>query len=105
MRRGNLPILIAVLLVPIVGMLALSVDVSYSMRKHDELQRAADFAALAGARELVPDANGQQSIENVNERIRDVAQSRLSSLSNFSQRPVLGTSLLKAKPDMTVPEP
>ena len=84
MRRGNLPILIAVLLVPIVGMLAFSVDVSYSMRKHDELQRAADFAALAGARELVPDANGQQSIKKVNERIRDVAQSRLSGLSNFS---------------------
>ena len=65
-------------------MLALSVDVSYSIRKHDELQRAADFAALAGARELVPDADGQQSIEKVNERIRDVAQSRLSSLSDFS---------------------
>ncbi len=83
-RRGNLPILIAVLLVPIVGMLALSVDVSYSMRKHDELQRAADFAALAGARELVPDANGHQNTEKVNDRIRNVAQSRLSSLSNFS---------------------
>lgn len=83
-RTGNLPILVAVLLVPIVGMLALSVDVGYSMRKHDELQRAADLAALAGARHLVPDVVGNQDIELVRAKIQETAQSRLSDLDGFT---------------------
>ena len=83
-RAGNLPILVAVLLVPIVGMLALSVDVGYSMRKHDELQRAADLAALAGARHLVPDVAGNQDLEQVRAKIQETAQSRLSDLDGFT---------------------
>ncbi len=83
-RSGNLPILIAVLLVPIVGMLALSVDVGYSMRKHDELQRAADLAALAGARQLVPNVDGDQDLDGVREKIQETAQNRLSDLDSFT---------------------
>ncbi|MCH1495378.1 MAG: pilus assembly protein TadG-related protein [Rubripirellula sp.] len=65
-------------------MLALSVDVGYSMRKHDELQRAADLAALAGARHLVPDVVGNQDIELVRAKIQETAQSRLSDLDGFT---------------------
>ena len=83
-RRGNLAVLVAVLLVPLVGMLALSVDVGYSMRKHDDLQRAADLAALAGARDLVPDVYGNQDLEKVKDRIKTAAQERLSELDGFA---------------------
>lgn len=86
-RAGNLAVLIAVLLVPIVGMLALSVDVSYSMRKSDELQRAADLAALAGARALAPDVVGTQDLDVVRARISDAAKARLADLPNFTVLP------------------
>lgn len=82
-RTGNLAILVAVLLVPLVGMLALSVDVGYSMRKHDELQRAADLAALAGARDLIPDIDGNQDFDKVRQRIQTAAQDRLSDFNGF----------------------
>ena len=82
-RRGNLAILIAVLLVPVVGMLALSVDVGYSMRKQDELQRAADLAALAGARDLIPDVHGKQDFAAVKNTIKSTSQGRLTDVKGF----------------------
>ncbi len=83
-RTANIAVLIAVLLVPMVGMLALSIDVGYSMRKHDELQRAADSAALAGARELAPNHLGEQDFDMAKARVREIAAKRLGDSAEFN---------------------
>lgn len=51
-RRGATVPLFAVLVVPLLGMLAFSIDVGYIVLVNSELQTAADAAALAGAEKL-----------------------------------------------------
>src|SRR5688572_27756063 len=53
MRRGNIIVLSAVLMVVLMTMIALSVDVGYMYTLQAQLQRSVDAAALAGAGELV----------------------------------------------------
>ncbi len=48
--RGNASILFGLLLLPIVGLIGLSIDYARAMHAHSELQEAADAAAIAGAR-------------------------------------------------------
>jgi len=48
-RRGNVLVLSAVLMIPLMGMVALSVDVGYLLWNQTRLQAAADAAALAAA--------------------------------------------------------
>ncbi len=48
-RRGAVPVLTAVLLIPLLAMLAFSIDVGYMSDGKAELQKAADACALAGA--------------------------------------------------------
>ncbi len=52
-RRGAIAPLTAVLLIPLVAMLAFSVDMGYITHTRNELQAAADAAALAGANQLI----------------------------------------------------
>jgi len=52
-RRGAAAPLIAVLMVPILGMVAFGVDYGYLLTVRSDLQRTADAAALAGAQDLV----------------------------------------------------
>src|SRR5215831_11497988 len=51
-RRGTTVALFALLLVPVMGMLAFSIDVGYMALVRTDLQTAADAAALAGAEKL-----------------------------------------------------
>jgi hypothetical protein len=51
-RRGAVAPMTALLIIPLVGMLAFSVDVGYMVLVQGELQNAADAAALAGAEKL-----------------------------------------------------
>jgi len=51
-RRGAMVPLFAILLIPLVGMMAFSIDVGYMVVVQTELQNAADAAALAGAEKL-----------------------------------------------------
>ncbi len=51
-RRGAVAPLTALLLIPILGMMAFSIDVGYMVVTQAELQNAADAAALAGAEKL-----------------------------------------------------
>jgi Flp pilus assembly protein TadG len=51
-RRGALVPLFAILLIPIMAMLAFSIDVGYICLAKTELQNAADSAALAGVEQL-----------------------------------------------------
>src|SRR5262249_9092619 len=52
-RRGAVAPLTAVLLIPLVAMLAFAVDMGYITHTRNELQAAADAAALAGANQLI----------------------------------------------------
>src|SRR6516165_9910322 len=51
-RRGAIAPLMAVLILPLLGMLAFSIDVGYIVLVQTDLQNAADAAALAGAERL-----------------------------------------------------
>ena len=52
-ERGQTLVLVAVALVSLLGMAALAIDVTTLYVAHGELQRAADAAALAGAKAFV----------------------------------------------------
>ncbi len=51
-RKASIAVLTAVMTVPILGMLAFSIDVGYMTECESELQATADAAALAGAQQL-----------------------------------------------------
>src|SRR5437870_10814734 len=51
-RRGAIVPLFAILLIPILGMLAFSIDAGWMVLVRTDLQNAADAAALAGAEKL-----------------------------------------------------
>lgn len=51
-RRGAVAALAAIVMVPLLGMLAFSVDLSYAVSVRSDLQSAADAAALAGASQM-----------------------------------------------------
>ena len=59
-RRGTIAILAAIMMAMLMGMAAFSVDFGYILIARTDLQAAADAAALAAARELLPDAYGSQ---------------------------------------------
>jgi Flp pilus assembly protein TadG len=52
-RRGMSAPLLALLLIPLMGMIAFSVDIGYMITVRTELQNAADAAAMAGAQQLM----------------------------------------------------
>src|SRR5947199_9742510 len=52
-RRGAVAPLLALLLIPVLGMIAFTVDVGYMIVVRTELQNAADAAAMAGAEQLM----------------------------------------------------
>ena len=72
------------LLIPLIGMLAFSIDIGYLLKKRAELQRAADAAALAAVRDLVPDSNGDQDLDQVRETVRNYAAMNISDVSGFT---------------------
>jgi Flp pilus assembly protein TadG len=51
-RRGSVITLVALLLVPFMGMVAFSLDIAWIVQSRSDLQSAADSAALAGAEQL-----------------------------------------------------
>jgi Flp pilus assembly protein TadG len=66
-RKGIIAVYVAILLVVIIGLAALAIDVGYMKVARNELQNAADAAALAGARKL-----GDNQIKSVNPVTTDV---------------------------------
>lgn len=58
-RRGAVAPLVAVLLVPLVAMVAFAVDMAWVVETENELQSVADAAALAGANALISDSTSQ----------------------------------------------
>jgi Flp pilus assembly protein TadG len=64
-RRGVILIQSAILLVPLLGLIAFAVDYGYLLKVRTDLQRTADMAALAAVRDLVPDSSGHQDLVRV----------------------------------------
>jgi Flp pilus assembly protein TadG len=52
-RRGAVTVLIALLLVPLMGLVASAIDIAWVVQSRSDLQCAADAAALAGAEQLM----------------------------------------------------
>src|SRR5579859_1365851 len=58
-RQGAVTVLTALLLVPLLAMVAFSIDVAYMVRVKAQLQNAADACALAGAlKAMTPQFSG-----------------------------------------------
>lgn len=76
-RRGSAAVLLCVLMVPLLFLLAFSVDYGFLLFVESSLQRAADQAALAGARELVPDSEGNQDFDRTREVVRQYVRMNL----------------------------
>jgi len=82
-RRGAIAVFTAIMLVPLLGMVAFSVDYGYLLKKRADLQRAADAAVLAAARDLIPDANGTQDLARVRATLRQYADLNIAEIENF----------------------
>ena len=72
-RRGAVFILVAVVIIPLLGMVALAVDYGYLLKTKTDLQSAADATALAAVLSLAPDENGYQDLEAVRAVVREYA--------------------------------
>ena len=83
-RRGAIAVLTAVLVLPLLGMLAFSIDVGFLLKKRAELQRAADAAALAAVVDLVPDPYGNQDLDKVRATVRQYAADNITDISGFT---------------------
>lgn len=70
-RLGSVAVFLCFLMLPLLGLLALSVDYGFLLYVRTDLQRSADQAALAGVRDLIPDAYGNQDLEKAKATIRD----------------------------------
>ncbi len=83
-RTGAIAVAAAILIPVFIGMLAFSIDCGYLLQKRSGLQRAADAAALAAVRDLVPDANGDQDLNKVRATIREFADANVTDISGFT---------------------
>ncbi len=73
-RRGAIAALFALLLIPMLGLVALAVDYGYLLTLRNDLQRTADHAVLAAAQDLVPNADGVQNLTAVRATLRAYVQ-------------------------------
>src|SRR5437868_14319284 len=92
-RRGAIIPLFAILLIPLLGMLAFSIDIGYIALVKTDLQTAADSAALAGAEKLqalyvqytIPGQTSQSSILNTATTNTGAANSPMYTAETFAQ--------------------
>ncbi|MDG1874778.1 MAG: pilus assembly protein TadG-related protein [Mariniblastus sp.] len=73
-RRGNVVVLVCLLLPALLGFVALSVDLGFLMYVRTDLQRTADQAVLAAVRDLEPSSNGYQDMHKVRSTIREYVE-------------------------------
>ncbi len=70
LRRGAVLVLMTLLMIPMLAMVAFSVDYGYLLKVDSDLQRCADAAALAAVQDLVPAADGTQDLAQVRASLR-----------------------------------
>jgi Flp pilus assembly protein TadG len=83
-RRGVVAVKVAVLLIPITAFTALAVDCGYLLKVRTDLQSAADAAALAAVRELVPESGGAQDTNAARDTARTYGQDNMGGSSSFT---------------------
>ena len=74
-RRGSVIVLVALLMVPLLAMVAFAVDYGYILKVRTDLQRTADAAVLAAVQNLIPAADGSQDLAAVRSTLRTYATS------------------------------
>jgi Flp pilus assembly protein TadG len=72
-RRGAVLILVAIAMIPLLGMVALAVDYGYLLKEKTDLQGAADATALAAVLSLAPEPDGYQDLVAVRAAAREYA--------------------------------
>lgn len=78
-RRGVVAPLMAILAVPMLGMVAFSIDYGYLTIVQSELQRTADAAVLSAAIDLVPNPDGTQNVQKARDRVVEYVQANLAN--------------------------
>ena len=78
-RKGTASVLICVLSVPLLFLLAFSVDYGYLLFVRTNLQRVADQAAIASVRELMPNQYGVQDLDAVRAKAREFVELNLGN--------------------------
>jgi len=93
-RRGNIIVLTAVLMVFLMAVLAFAIDIGYLVTAKNELQRAADASALAGAWELLDESapSGAASAATLRGESVTVAARYAGYNAVTSEAPALDTS-------------
>jgi hypothetical protein len=71
-------------MVPMMAMVAFAIDYGYLLKTRAALQRAADAAALAAVRNLVPSANGTQNLAAVRATVLQYARANIAEIALFS---------------------
>jgi len=77
-RRAAVIPLLALSLVPLMGMLAFSIDYGFLRVVKSELQRSADAAVLSAVVELVPAPDGTQNTAAVKQAVMDYVQDNMA---------------------------
>ena len=72
-RLGAILVLTAILMVPLLAMVAFAVDYGYLLKVRTDLQRTADAAALAAMQDLIPASDGTQDLAAVRAAVRAYA--------------------------------
>ncbi|MDB4786470.1 pilus assembly protein TadG-related protein [Planctomycetaceae bacterium] len=78
-KSGAVIPLLAICLVPLMGMLAFSIDYGFLRVVKTDLQRSADAACLAAVIDLVPNPDGTQNLDDVSARVREYVQNNMST--------------------------
>jgi len=76
-RRGATATLIAVLMIPILGIVSFGIDYGYLLAVRSDMQRAADAAALAGAQDLIHSLYASKNIKTARATVRKYVQANL----------------------------
>src|SRR6056297_1303754 len=83
-RRGAVVPLMAISIVPLLGMMAFSIDYGFLRVVKSDLQRAADAACLAAVIDLVPDPYGVQDLGQVKATLREYVQYNMATAADGS---------------------
>lgn len=83
-RRGAVVPLLAISIVPLLGMMAFSIDYGFLRVVKSDLQRSADAACLAAVIELVPDPYGVQHVDQVKATLREYVQNNMATAADGS---------------------
>ena len=74
-RAGAVVVLMALLMIPMLAMVAFAVDYGYLLKVETDLQRCADMAALAAVQDLVPADDGTQDLDVCRAAVRTYVES------------------------------